>query len=494
MLEYKVDQEAFEALDQDIGLMAQSTDGKGAIEKIYSGIYREVTTYHVVTHFMSKCTFRDMTARRKRFQMPFSLGRLRFPCSQGNFSNDGIDYVLQTLETKVCQGDDHIHSSDILCLVLDGSFVADTPNDFTNKLRAYIASANAVYKKFYPKGDERIELKFSVVEPDSMEAMEFECVKNNHRSKETRETRSRRVRASEKEEKPTHYGRQPRLIAFNDIGGLFEPKIQLREFLDDFYDPETALFLGLDPKERGGIFLFGDYGNGKTLLAEATAADLVMKYQDRFVPFFIDYSDLASEWRGVESKNTRGLFDLVNKTIREGKIVMLFLDEMQKIGQRTNCPANRHINSVLDQMLIETSRFDYGKCVLMAATAQDPSTIDQQLMRPGRFGTHVFVNDPTPEEALDILKKAIEKRANLSKYEPSQLISPDGISYDSLVQQTQGFTLADLYFLVQDVFRLKLKELRQTKSISPIQTLDFSELIRQRRVSKARTHSREAIL
>lgn len=500
MLEYKLDDSLYPALKDGKEFMASGAAAHGPIELIYSGIYRSEDTFNVITHLMTRWNGRVDDKRRQSVLVSSPLDSVQLPCSSGKFSLNGVNYFFNTMETICAMNDDSIHPSDIICSLLRGSFSTSTKKDFLRNFENYVSLVNAFYLRFYKKeGDSNkreapeVILQFSRL--DNRGAMEFEDVKNDH-SKPSRFEKARMAYATavDKEKPEQLPGRVLRKIYWKNIGGLFVAKRQIREFLDDFYDPETARSLGLDPSERGGILLFGETGNGKTLLAEAIATELAEKYGNGFVPFCIDYSHLASEFRGVETRKTCELFDLVNKTIGKNKKVLLFLDEFQKMGQRTTSPANRHINAVLDQMLIETSRFDYGNCILMAATAQEPYTIDQQLMRPGRFGTHIFCNNPTLEEASDILKKSVSMRVKKSKYRSEDLIAHKGINYKNLAKQAQGFTLADLYYLVIDVFKEKLQELRESGKVKPITINNFSKFIEDRRFTKSKTRSHEAII
>ncbi|MDP2926120.1 MAG: ATP-binding protein [Nanoarchaeota archaeon] len=493
MLEFKLDDSSYVALNQGKQLMASSEnkDHLSTIENIYSGIYREITTYFMISHFMTRFGRVDDQSRQK-FLTSFSLDSQDFPCSSGRFSRKGINYFLNTHETAVCKGDDYIHASDVLCSILEASFAANSKEDFVAKVQDYISLANAIYNRFYEQGKSpQVILKFEELDA-RRDIHEFECVKNNHSPEHTQKQEASTTEEDEK--RPIYYGRKMRQIKWDDIGGLFIPKQQIKEYLDDFLDPETALALGLDPAERGGVMLFGETGTGKTLVAEAVSTELAAKYGKDFLCISIDYSFFANIYRGGETQKTRQLFGEVNYYLSKGKTLMLFIDEGQSIAQRTNCPSRRIVNEVLDQLLVETSRFDYGKCLLMTATAQDPSTIDQQLMRPGRFGTHIFFNNPIYEEAVQILQKGIEKRVSESEYNRNKLITRKGIRYDVLAEQTQGFTLADLYFLVVDVFRDKVRQLRQEGKFDPIKTSDFEPIIKQRRIAKSKTMSKQAVI
>jgi SpoVK/Ycf46/Vps4 family AAA+-type ATPase len=186
-----------------------------------------------------------------------------------------------------------------------------------------------------------------------------------------------------------------------------------------------------------------------------------------------DYSLFANIWRGAETINSREIFEKVRKEISNGKIVMLFLDEMQGIGQRDKSPGNKCSNETLEQLLVETSRFDHSKCILIAASAQEPSTFDQQILRRGRFGKTIFCDNPNEDEIVDIIQKRMNKLASLSSYQP---FSEEGIDYNALAKRMNGFTLSDIYHLVSDVAYRKVEEVRRGEKFRPFRTEDFDKL------------------
>ncbi len=491
MLEYVLNDASRQALAAGNCLIAQGNAKTGPIDKVYAGMYRTASHFHLITHIMTRWDGRVDEQRRMSVLSPFQFLDHLMLCSSGTFNYNGVDYLLNTFETKVCDGDDFIHPSDVLCTILEGKFDAQsTQSEFTERFTDYTARANDLYERFFHEiNTPEVILHFSQV--DDQDKHDFDCVRNNHSpDSKSKKYRKRENKNDEQLEQST---KEFKRILWENIGGMYAQKREIRQLLDNFYDQDTLRKLGLDPSENGGVFFFGDSGNGKTLAAEAIATELLSKFGSDFVPMFGDYSTFASTLRGGESQSTRKLFDRVRQEAAEGRTILLFLDEMQKMGQREEGAVNRGVcNEVLEQILVETSRFDHSRCILIAASAQDPSTIDPQLLRRGRFGKIIFFDNPTPEESIDIMQRRLNQLASASSYTP--YVSEHGIDYQRLATQTQGFTLSDLYHLINDVVSEKRNIIKIGQPFTPFTTEDFEGQIKIAKTKKARARSKVSII
>jgi len=493
MLEYRLEGSLYSSLNNGKGLIAEGQAEKGPIEYIKSGLFKDLTTYVIVTHIMTRWHGRVDDERRNLARSPFRLGPVTFPCESANFSVDGMDCALNLQETNVRGFEDYIHQSDVICTALEGRFTAAGIDDFQRRIEKHRELSNVLYTRFYNGEAPRVLLKFRETPTNTFD---YICVMNNHSSgQDIRETAT----TVTERKGPVYYGREFRPVKWDDIGGLFEPKEQIRNFLRRFLNPEVCRCLGGRPQERGGVFLIGPAGTGKTLIGEATATELAEVYEGDFAPFFLDMSDFTSIYRGGASIRTAKVFEGIRAMLHKVKAGMLFLDENQQTAQR-HSGEHIHCNEVLDQTLIETSRFPYGKCLVMAATARDPFELDQQLLRPGRFGTHIFFENPNLDERIEILQKAINKRVERSAEEQNrtnygiETLVGGSLDYPRIAEQTDNFSLAEVYHLVGGVFDKKEDEILSGGSFSPIRTEDFEEPIKNRRVAKSKTMSRKAVI
>ncbi len=117
-------------------------------------------------------------------------------------------------------------------------------------------------------------------------------------------------------------------VKWLDVVGVDDAKNALRESI--VYPTKRSDLFPLGwPR---GILLYGPPGCGKTILAAATANEL----DGYFIN--VDASSMMSKWLGEAEKNVSRLFKMAhNYTQREGKPVILFIDELDSLlGERSN--------------------------------------------------------------------------------------------------------------------------------------------------------------
>merc|ERR1712168_1051619 len=105
-------------------------------------------------------------------------------------------------------------------------------------------------------------------------------------------------------------------VAFRDVAGCEEAKIEIMEFVNFLKNPQQYLDLGA--KIPKGAILTGPPGTGKTLLAKATAGEAN-------VPFIsATGSEFLEMFVGVGPSRVRDLF----KKARDNQPCILFIDEI----------------------------------------------------------------------------------------------------------------------------------------------------------------------
>ncbi|CAG7820025.1 unnamed protein product, partial [Allacma fusca] len=108
-------------------------------------------------------------------------------------------------------------------------------------------------------------------------------------------------------------------VYFDDIVGLQQCKQVIKEVL--VYPAQHPHLCPQRSSGVLGIMLFGYPGCGKSLLAQATAAEIK-------APFYnVQLSQLQSKYRGESENRVRLLF----KTMRQHDVAVLFLDEFDAI-------------------------------------------------------------------------------------------------------------------------------------------------------------------
>ena len=214
-------------------------------------------------------------------------------------------------------------------------------------------------------------------------------------------------------------------INFQDVAGLEEAKVEIKEIVDFLKSPEKYTKLG--GKIPKGALLVGPPGTGKTLLAKAVAGEAK-------VPFFsISGSDFVEMFVGVGASRVRDLF----KQAKEKAPCIIFIDEIDAIGRaRGKNPmtgANDERENTLNQLLTEMDGFSSNTGVIILAATNRADILDRALMRAGRFDRQIHVELPDLEERKAIFKVHMR---------PLKMDAPTKVEF--LAKQTPGFSGADI--------------------------------------------------
>ncbi len=227
-------------------------------------------------------------------------------------------------------------------------------------------------------------------------------------------------------------------VQFDDVGGVDEVEVELKEIIQFLKNPER--FTRLGAKLPKGVLLVGPPGTGKTLLARATAGEAG-------VPFFsISGSDFVEMFVGVGAARVRDLFEQAKRRAP----CIIFIDEMDAIGQsRATVGAlgtNDEREQTLNQLLSEMDGFEANQGVVIMAATNRPEILDQALLRPGRFDRQVQVTLPTEDGRRQILE--IHTR---------DVTLDEAVDLDRLARITPGFSGADLANIVNEAALLAVR-------------------------------------
>lgn len=228
-------------------------------------------------------------------------------------------------------------------------------------------------------------------------------------------------------------------ISFADVAGQDEAKEALSEIVDFLHNPERYSKVGaIMPK---GALLVGPPGTGKTLLARAVAGEAN-------VPFFsIAGSEFVEMFVGRGAARVRDLF----KQAHEKAPCIVFIDEIDTIGKKrgSSIGGNDEREQTLNQLLTEMDGFDGSKGVVILAATNRPDSLDEALLRPGRFDRRVPVELPDLKGREAILK-VHAKRVNIS----------DDIDYNLIARATAGASGADLANIINEAALRTVREER----------------------------------
>ena len=227
-------------------------------------------------------------------------------------------------------------------------------------------------------------------------------------------------------------------ITFDDVAGLEDVKDAVRsKVLLPLTRPE--LFEGYDKKNGGGLLLYGPPGTGKTMIAAAIAKEIGAKFCS------VGVSDIVQGGLGNSEKAITTLF----KEARSFKCAVIFFDEMESI-----CPATthaQHAKQIRSELLRQIQGLDaYGKkndkILFLIAATNKPWDIDPAFVRPGRFGTRIYVGLPDEPARRYMITSRLDKIRNAGKV----VIAYD-INIDAIVAATENFNGADMGNLLDEV-------------------------------------------
>lgn len=221
------------------------------------------------------------------------------------------------------------------------------------------------------------------------------------------------------------------VIDFDDIAGLDSVKDVVRtKVLLPLEHPEA--FEGYEKKNGGGLFLYGPPGTGKTMIAAAIANEIGAKF------CAVKPSDLLHQGAGNTEKAVRSLFSQA----RQYPCSVIYFDEMDSIAQKnTKSSYSRQLRSELLSQLqgIESYGKDTGNLMFLIAATNKPWDVDSAFVRPGRFGTKVYVGLPDDEAR----KYLISTRFNKIRNKGIVTINDD-VDIENFVESTNGFNGSDI--------------------------------------------------
>ena len=227
-------------------------------------------------------------------------------------------------------------------------------------------------------------------------------------------------------------------VKWEDIGGLKDIKQELQEAVE-WPLKYHGLFVHSDATPPKGILLYGPPGTGKTLMAKAAAHESEANF------ISIKGPELLSKWVGESEKGVREVF----RKARQAAPCIVFFDEIDAIAPtRGSLGSDSHVTErVISQLLTELDGLEVLSNVIIIAATNRPDIIDAALLRPGRFDRLLYVPPPDKEARIQILKIHTSKKP-----------LTEDINVDTLANQTEGYTGADIAALASAAVMLALRE------------------------------------
>lgn len=222
---------------------------------------------------------------------------------------------------------------------------------------------------------------------------------------------------------PTH-------ISLADVGGVDNI---IRQFEDLLVLPMTRpeIYASSKVQPPRGVLIHGPPGCGKTMIANAFAAELGVNFISIAAP------SIVSGMSGESEKALREHFEEAKKFAP----CLVFIDEIDAITPKRESAQREMEKRIVAQLLtcmddLALEKTD-GKPVIVLAATNRPDSLDAALRRGGRFDKEINMTVPSEPARAQILR-ALTRGTNIAI----------DVDFDLLAKRTPGFVGADLNDLV----------------------------------------------
>ncbi|KAK9471563.1 P-loop containing nucleoside triphosphate hydrolase protein [Dipodascopsis tothii] len=241
----------------------------------------------------------------------------------------------------------------------------------------------------------------------------------------------------------------PSHVRLADLGGVDDIVAEMLELIGmPILHPEVYLHTGIQPPR--GVLLHGPPGCGKTMLANAIAAELGVPFISLSAP------SIVSGMSGESEKRVREIFD----EARSLAPCLMFFDEIDAITPKRESAQREMERRIVAQLLtcMDSLSLDQtdGKAVMIIGATNRPDSLDTALRRAGRFDREIQMTVPD-EIAREKILRVQARKLRLS----------GDFDFRALAKQTSGYVGADLNALTAAAGVAAIKRIFRTLRDAP---------------------------
>ena len=250
-------------------------------------------------------------------------------------------------------------------------------------------------------------------------------------------------------------------LRLSDVAGMQDVKQRLEAaFLAPMRNPDLRKLYG--KSLRGGLLMYGPPGCGKTFIARAVAGELGARFLS------VSFADVVDSMLGQSERNIHEIFGVA----RRSAPCVVFLDEVDAIGQKRTQLRHTPMRAVVNQLLLELDDVTGGnEGVFLLAATNHPWDVDSALRRPGRFDRMLLVLPPDQAARAAIFRFHLRDR-------PVERVDPERLG-----KLTDGYSGADIAHCCESAAELALLDSVRRGEPRMIVQADLEAAIREVRPS-----------